>query len=175
MFGPMGEDRSMASVTFKGNPIHTVGELPPVGSKAPDFTLTGPDLSDVTLADFAGRKLVLNIFHSLDTGTCALSVRAFNEKAAGLEDTTVLCVSKDLPFAQKRFCGAEGIDNVDVASDFRSDFGGSYGVTYTDGPIRGLLARAVVVVDAEGTVVYTEQVQETTQEPDYDSALAALN
>ncbi|OCL31488.1 lipid hydroperoxide peroxidase [Tessaracoccus lapidicaptus] len=165
----------MAEITFKGNPIHTVGELPSVGSPAPDFELTGPDLSPVTLADYAGRTLVLNIFHSLDTGTCANSVRAFNQKAAGLDGVTVLNVSKDLPFAQKRFCGAEGIDNVDVASDFRSDFGQRYGVTYTDGPIRGLLSRAVVVVDAEGRVVYTEQVAESSEEPDYDAALAALS
>ncbi len=165
----------MADITFKGNPIHTVGDLPAVGSKAPDFELTGADLSPVTLADYAGRKLVLNIFHSLDTGTCALSMRAFNERAASLDGTTVLCVSKDLPFAQKRFCAAEGIENVEVASDFRSNFGETYGVTYTDGPIRGLLARSVVVVDGEGTVVYTEQVQETSQEPDYDGAIAALS
>lgn len=170
----MGNDLCMASITFKGNPIHTVGELPAVGSKAPDFELTGLDLGPVTLADFAGRKLVLNIFHSMDTGTCALSMRAFNERAAGLEGTTVLCVSRDLPFAQKRFCAAEGIDNVEVASDFRTDFGERYGVTYTDGPIKGLLARTVVVVDVDGTVLYTEQVQETSHEPDYDGALAAL-
>ncbi|AQX16408.1 MULTISPECIES: thiol peroxidase [Tessaracoccus] len=165
----------MAEITFKGNPIHTVGELPSVGSPAPDFELTGPDLSPVTLADYAGRTLVLNIFHSLDTGTCANSVRAFNQKAAGLDGVAVLNVSKDLPFAQKRFCGAEGIDNVDVASDFRSDFGQRYGVTYTDGPIRGLLSRAVVVIDPEGRVVYTEQVAESSEEPDYDAALAALS
>ena len=173
--GVVGKDRRMAEITYKGNPIHTIGELPEVGSAAPDFELTGTDLSPVSLSDFAGGNLVLNIFHSLDTGTCALSVRAFNERAANLEGTTVLCVSKDLPFALKRFCGAEGIDNVLVASDFRSDFGGTYGVTYTDGPIRGLLARSVVVIDGEGTVIYTEQVAETSHEPDYDAALAALN
>lgn len=174
-FGVIGKDRGMADITFKGNPIHTVGALPEVGSAAPDFELTGIDLSPVSLSDFAGSNLVLNIFHSLDTGTCAISVRAFNERAATLEGTKVLCVSKDLPFALKRFCGAEGIENVLVASDFRSDFGGAYGVTYTDGPIRGLLARSVVVVDGEGTVVYTEQVSETSHEPDYDAALAALS
>lgn len=174
-FGGVGKDRDMAEITFKGNPIHTVGELPAVGSKAPDFELTGTDLAPVALADYVGSKLVLNIFHSLDTGTCAKSVRAFNERAAGLEGTKVLCVSKDLPFALNRFCGAEGIDDVDVASDFRTDFGRIYGVTYVDGPIRGLLARAVVVIDADGTVLYTEQVAETTQEPDYDAALAALS
>ena len=165
----------MAEITYKGTPVRTVGELPAVGSKAPDFDLVGADLSPVSLSDFAGGNLVLNIFHSLDTGTCALSVRAFNERAAGLEGTAVLCVSKDLPFALKRFCGAEGIENVVVASDFRSDFGGAYGVTYSDGPLRGLLARSVVVIDGEGTVVYTEQVAETRHEPDYDAALAALS
>ena len=165
----------MAEITYKGTPVRTVGELPAVGSKAPDFDLVGADLSPVSLSDFAGGNLVLNIFHSLDTGTCALSVRAFNERAAGLEGTAVLCVSKDLPFALKRFCGAEGIENVGVASDFRSDFGGTYGVTYTDGPLRGLLARSVVVIDGDGTVVYTEQVAETRHEPDYDAALAALS
>ncbi|MHA6525837.1 thiol peroxidase [Tessaracoccus sp. G1721] len=164
----------MADITYKGTPVHTVGELPAVGTKAPDFELAREDLSPVSLADYAGGNLVLNIFHSLDTGTCALSARAFNERAAGLEGTTVLCVSKDLPFALKRFCGAEGIENVEVASDFRTDFGGAYGVTYADGPLRGLLARSVVVIDGEGTVVYTEQVAETRHEPDYDAALAAL-
>ena len=165
----------MAEITYKGTPVRTVGELPAVGSKAPDFELVGADLSPISLSDFAGGNLVLNIFHSLDTGTCALSVRAFNERAAGLEGTAVLCVSKDLPFALKRFCGAEGIENVGVASDFRSDFGGAYGVTYSDGPLRGLLARSVVVIDGEGTVVYTEQVAETRNEPDYDAALAAIS
>ena len=165
----------MAEITYKGTPLHTVGELPAVGTKAPDFELTGTDMSTVSLSDFAGGNLVLNIFHSLDTGTCAKSVRAFNERAAGLEGTTVLCVSKDLPYALTRFCGAEGIENVVVASDFRTDFGGAYGVTYADGTLRGLLARAVVVIDPEGTVLYTEQVAETRNEPDYDAALAAIS
>lgn len=164
----------MTEILFKGNPVHTVGELPAVGSTAPDFELTGTDLAPVTKADFDGSTLVLNIFPSVDTGVCAMSVRRFNELAAGLDGVRVLCVSRDLPFAQGRFCGAEGIDNVTVASDFRTDLGETYGVTFADGPMRGLLSRAVVVIDADGTVVYTEQVPETTTEPDYDAALAAL-
>ena len=164
----------MAEITYKGTPVRTVGELPAVGSKAPDFELVGADLSPVSLSDFAGGNLVLNIFHSLDTGTCALSVRAFNERAAGLEGTAVLCVSKDLPFALKRFCGAEGINNVVATSDLRDkSFGKTWGLTFTDGPLEGLLSRAVVVTDANGKVVYTEQVAEVGSEPDYDKALAA--
>jgi len=165
----------MASITFQQNPVSTVGELPAQGSAAPDAELVGADLGPVTISGLRGSRVVLNIFPSLDTGTCALSVRTFNERAAGLEDTTVLCVSKDLPFAQARFCGAEGIENVTVASAFRSDFGESYGVTMTDGPLAGLLSRAVVVLDAEGTVLYTQQVPEIADEPDYDAALAALS
>ena len=164
----------MAEITFRGNPIHTVGELPAVGSPAPEFTLVGANLADVTLADFAGRKVVLNIFPSIDTGVCQASVRSFNERAGGREDVTVLNVSADLPFAQGRFCGAEGLDNVTNGSTFRSDFGQEYGVTMTEGPLTGLLSRAVVVVDADGTVAYTEQVPEIGQEPNYDAALAAL-
>lgn len=165
----------MAEITFRGNPIHTAGELPAVGSPAPAFTVTGPDLSDITLDDFRGQQLVLNIFPSVDTGVCAASVRAFNEKAGGREGVTVLNVSADLPFAQARFCGAEGIDGVKNGSAFRSDFGETYGVTMTEGPLRGLLSRAVVVVDADGKVAYTEQVPEIAQEPNYDAALAALS
>ncbi|AQP46234.1 lipid hydroperoxide peroxidase [Tessaracoccus aquimaris] len=165
----------MAEIAFKGNPVHSIGELPAVCSAAPDFEVTGADLQPVTLADFAGQKLVLNIFPSVDTGVCAMSVRTFNEKAAGLEGTKVLCVSRDLPFALNRFCGAEGIENVVVSSDFRTNFGETYGVTFADGPLKGLLSRSVVVIDADGNVVYTEQVDETTTEPDYDAALAALN
>ncbi|WP_296138099.1 thiol peroxidase [uncultured Tessaracoccus sp.] len=164
----------MADITFKGNPVHSTGELPAVGTKAPDFDLVGADLSPVTLEGLRGRKVVLNIFPSLDTGVCAQSVRTFNEKAAGLEGTTVLNVSKDLPFAQARFCGAEGIEHALTASAFRSSFGEDYGVTFTDGPLEALLSRAVVVIDEEGTVAYTQQVAETTSEPDYDAALAAL-
>jgi thiol peroxidase len=164
----------MATTALKGTPIKTVGELPEVGSPAPDFTLTGPDLGDISSADLPGR-LVLNIFPSVDTGVCAASVRRFNQLAAGLDDTTVLCVSQDLPFAQKRFCGAEGLDNVRVGSTFRSDFGDRLGVTQVDGPMKGLLARAVVVIDADGTVSHTELVPDISQEPDYDAAVAAVS
>jgi thiol peroxidase len=164
----------MATVTLRGNPINTSGELPAVGSKAPGFTVTGSDLSDITLDSFAGKNLILNIYPSVDTPTCAASTRAFNQKAAGRDDTVVLCVSQDLPFAFSRFCGAEGIENVKTGSVFRSTFLHDYGVEQVDGPLRGLAARAVVVVDPEGTVKYTELVPEIGQEPDYDSALAAL-
>ena len=165
----------MAETKFKGNPVHTNGDLPAVGASAPDFTVTGKDLADISLGDFAGRRLVLNIFPSIDTGVCAASVRKFNELAAGLENTTVLCVSADLPFAMGRFCGAEGIENVLVGSTFRSSFASDYGVQTVDGPLAGLCARSVVVVDADGAVTYTELVPETTQEPDYDAAVASLS
>lgn len=165
----------MATVTLGGNAIHTRGELPKTGAAAPDFKLVKNDLSAVSLADFKGSKLVLNIFPSVDTGTCAASVRKFNERAASLENTKVLCISRDLPFAQKRFCGAEGIENVVNLSDFRDgNFGKTYGLDFTDGPLEGLLSRAVVVVDANGIVTYTEQVGETADEPDYEAAIAAL-
>lgn len=163
----------MAQITFKGNPVHTVGELPAVGSPAPAFTLTGTDLGEVSKDQFAGKSYVLNIFPSIDTGVCAASVRTFNERVGG-SGTTVLCVSADLPFAQSRFCGAEGIENVSSASTFRSTFGSDYGITMTDGPLAGLLGRAVVVVGADGNVAYTELVPEIAQEPNYDAALAAL-
>jgi len=165
----------MATVTLRGNPIHTSGELPEVGSKAPDFTVTGGDLSDLTLEQFAGKNLILNIYPSVDTPTCAASTRAFNARAGGRDDTAVLCVSQDLPFAFGRFCGAEGIENVKTGSVFRSSFLDDYGVKITDGPLRGLAARAVVILDGDGTVKYTELVPEIGQEPDYDSALAALD
>lgn len=164
----------MAQITFKGSPVSTIGELPAKGSPAPDFTLVKQDLSDTSLADCKGQKLVLNMFPSIDTGVCAASVRAFNEKAAALDNTTVLCVSMDLPFALGRFCGAEGIENVVPASAFRSNFGEHYGVTIADGPLAGLLSRAVVVLDESGSVIYTEQVPEIAEEPNYDAALAAL-
>lgn len=164
----------MAQITFKGNPIHTSGELPAQGSAAPDFTLVKQDLSETVLSDYKGKRLVLNIFPSIDTGVCAISVRKFNEKAAALKNTVVLCVSLDLPFAQSRFCGAEGIKNVVTASAFRSAFGDHYGVTIADGPLAGLLSRAVVVINEKGKVIYTEQVPEIAQEPNYDAALAAL-
>ena len=162
----------MANTAFKGSPVSISGDLPSTGGSAPDFTLTGTDLSDVTRAD--GRRTVLNIFPSVDTGVCAASVRKFNELAAGLDNTDVICVSADLPFALGRFCGAEGIENVTAASTFRSSFGDDFGVTMTDGPLRGLLARSVVVLDENGEVSYTELVPEIGQEPDYDAAINAL-
>jgi thiol peroxidase len=164
----------MAEITFRGNPVHTVGDLPAVGSAAPEFTVTGSDLGDVSLGDFAGQNLVISIFPSIDTQVCATSVRTFNERAAALEGTTVLNVSADLPFALGRFCGAEGIEDVKTASTFRSEFGDTYGVKIGDGPLAGLMSRAVVVVNGDGVVTYTEQVPEIGQEPDYDAALAAL-
>ena len=164
----------MAQITLRGNPIHTAGDLPAVGTAAPDFKLTGGNLADVTANDFAGKTVILNIFPSIDTAVCAASVRAFNQRAAGREDTAVLNVSADLPFAQSRFCGAEGIENVTSASTFRSDFGDAYGARITDGPMAGLLSRAVVVVGPDGKVRYTEQVPEIAQEPDYEAALSAL-
>jgi thiol peroxidase len=163
----------MAQTALGGNPVNTVGDLPEVGS-TPSFTLTKGDLSDVTPADLAGKKVVLNIFPSIDTPTCATSVRKFNERAASLDNTVVLCVSADLPFAQGRFCGAEGIANVQTASSFRTSFGQDLGVALADGKLAGLLARAVVVLDESGTVTYTELVPEIAQEPDYDAAIAAL-
>lgn len=164
----------MADITFKGNSVHTVGELPAVGSAAPQFDLVGADLGPVTREAFAGKRIVLNIFPSVDTGVCAKSVRTFNERAAGLDNSAVLCVSQDLPFALARFCGAEGIENVTVASGFRSSFADDFGVRMSDGPLAGLCSRAVVVLDADGTVLYTEQVPEIGQDPDVDAALAAL-
>ena len=166
----------MAQVTLKGNPIHTVGELPKVGNAAPTFTLTRKDLSEVTLADYKGQRVVLNIFPSVDTPTCATSVRTFNAQASKAANTVVLCVSVDLPFAAGRFCAAEGLDNVVPASAWRNpEFGQGYGVTLVDGPLRGLLARAVVVLDVAGKVLHTELVPEIAQEPNYAAALAVLN
>lgn len=163
----------MAQITLHGNPINTVGELPTVGSKAPAFNLVGTDLGAVGSDQFSGKPVVLNIFPSIDTPVCATSVRTFNERAAAT-GATVLCVSNDLPFAQARFCGAEGIENVKTGSAFRDGFGQSYGVSIVDGPMAGLLARAVVVVGADGNVAYTELVPEVAQEPNYDAALAAV-
>ena len=165
----------MASITFKGTPVQTVGNLPAKGSKAPDFTLTKTDLSDVSLKEFAGKKKILNIVPSLDTGTCAASAKRFEKEAGSLANTVVLTISKDLPFASKRFCGSEGIENVITLSQLRNDtFGSAYGVTMADGPLAGLLSRAVLVLDESDTVIYTEQVPEIAQEPDYDSALEAV-
>ena len=165
----------MAKITFKGNPVATIGDLPRVGSQAPDFTLTKNDLAAITKKDLAGKNVVLNIFPSIDTGVCATSVRTFNQKAAALPNTTVLCISKDLPFAMKRFCSAEGIEKVTTASWFRgADFGKDYGVTMTDGPLAGLFARAVVVFDKTGKVVHSELVPEIAQEPNYEQTIAAV-
>ena len=165
----------MASVTLKGNTVNTSGELPAKGAKAPDFTLTGTDLKDVTLATFAGRRKVLNIVPSLDTAVCATSTRFFNSKASALPNTVVLVVSADLPFAAKRFCTTEGLENVVPLSLMRSKkFAEDYGVLLADGPLAGLAARAVVVLDEEDRVVYTQLVPEITQEPDYESALSAV-
>lgn len=165
----------MASVTLQGNPVEVAGALPAKGSQAPDFILTGGDLSEVALSDLAGKKKVLNIFPSVDTGTCAMSVRKFNEKAAALENAVVLCISADLPFAQKRFCGAEGIENVKKLSSFRHpEFSEALGVKIASGPLAGLNARAVVVLDEENRVLHSELVGEIADEPDYQAALAAL-
>ena len=165
----------MASITLGGNPIHTSGELPKVGTKLADFKLVKNDLSIASLGDFAGSKLVLNIFPSIDTGTCAASVRKFNESASKLENTKVLCISRDLPFAQKRFCGAEGLENVVNLSDFQEgSFGKANGLEIVDGVLAGLHSRSVIVVDENGTVSYTEQVPEIANEPNYEAALASL-
>lgn len=165
----------MTTITLKGSPVHTIGELPAKGSQAPAFTLVATDLSEVSRADFAGKRLVLNIFPSVDTATCAMSVRHFNADASQLANTVVLCVSADLPFAMSRFCGAEGLANVKSGSVFRApEFGRDYGVLITTGPLAGLLSRAVVVVDEGGKVIHAEQVAEITHEPDYAAALAVL-
>ena len=166
----------MATITLKGTTIHTIGTLPAIGVQGPDFTLTKTDLGEVSLGDFRGNKVVLNIFPSLDTPTCAMSVRKFNETASRLQDTVVFCISADLPFAQQRFCGAEDLENVISLSVFRHpEFGKNYGVTITDGPLAGLLSRAVVIIDEKGKVIYTEQVPEIINEPDYEAALKALS
>ncbi len=165
----------MAIITLAGNPINTSGELPTIGSAAVDFELVAKNLSRVSFADLKGARLVLNIFPSLDTGTCAASVRYFNELAGKLENTKVLCISRDLPFAQARFCGAEGLENVVTLSDFETgQFGRDYGLQVIEGPMKGLLSRVVIIVDADGKVSYTQQVAEVSQEPDYDAVVEAL-
>ena len=165
----------MAAITLGGNPIHTAGELPKNGVQAPDFSLVKTDLSTASLADFAGNKLVLNIFPSIDTGVCATSVRTFNQKASELKNTKVLCISRDLPFAQKRFCGAEGLENVENLSDFKDgSFGKANGLEIVDGPLAGLHSRVVIVLDENGTILHTEQVSEIADEPNYEAALAVL-
>lgn len=165
----------MASITFKGKAITTAGELPKVGEQAPDFTLTNDSLEDISLNDFSGKRLILNIFPSIDTGICAMSARHFNGAASKLENTVVMNVSKDLPFAQIRFCGAEGLDDVQNASEFKNTgFSSNYKVIMEGGPLAGLFSRAIVVIDETGKVIYTEQVPEIVQEPDYAKALASL-
>ena len=162
----------MSEITLKGNKIHTSGNLPEVNSTAKDFNLQTTDLNSKSLNDYKGRNVVMNIFPSVDTGVCATSVRKFNEEASNLDNTTVLCISRDLPFAQKRFCAAEGIENVEMLSDYESGkFGDDYGLTITDGPMKGLHSRAIVVLDENHNVVYTEQVPEITQEPNYEKAI----
>ena len=164
----------MSTTRFHGEPANTVGELPAVGSAAPAFSLTAADLSDLTSESLAGKRVVLNIFPSIDTGVCAASVREFIKRAASLDNTAVVCVSADLPFAARRFCAAEGINDVLVGSSFRSSFGKDYGVTLVDTPLAGLLARAVVVLDADGTVLHEELVADMANEPNYDAAVAVL-
>ena len=165
----------MTTITLGGNPIHTSGELPKVGTQTANFNLVNTDLGTSTLADFSGSRVVLNIFPSIDTGTCAASVRKFNEKASTKENTKVLCISRDLPFAQKRFCGAEGLENVINLSDFKDgSFGKNFGLEITDGPLAGLHSRVVIVPDEKGTILHTEQVGEIAEEPNYEAALAVL-
>lgn len=165
----------MATITLKGNPIHTCGSLPAVGSKAPDFKLVAGDLSEATLASFAGKKVILNIVPSLDTGICQLSAKAFNSRSSDIPGVAVVNVSMDLPFAQKRFCDAEKLAHISNLSGFRSPgFGKDYGVAIVDGPLAGLYSRAVVVVDADGNVVHAQQVPEIVQEPDYEAVLSAV-
>ncbi|MCP5500763.1 MAG: thiol peroxidase [Leptospiraceae bacterium] len=165
----------MAEIKLKGNPIQTSGNLPAIGTKAPDFLLTKVNLSDVSLKDYEGKKLILNIFPSVDTAVCATSVRKFNEKASSLDNVAVLCISTDMPFAHSRFCGAEGIKNVDSLSELRNrNFGNDYGLRISTGPLAGVLSRCIIVLDEKGIVKYTEQVPEITQEPDYEKALQAI-
>ena len=167
--------KKMANITLKGNPINTIGNLPEVGSKASEFSLKTVALATNSLSDFIGKNVVLNIFPSVDTGTCATSVREFNKQAAKLENTVVLCISKDLPFAQARFCGAEGIENVVMLSDFANgSFGKDYGLEITNGPLANLHSRAVIVLDTNGKVIYTEQVSDIVDEPNYEAALNAI-
>jgi thiol peroxidase len=163
------------TITLKGNEVHTIGKLPSVGSTIRDFALVDSGLNVKTLENFDGKKKVFNIFPSIDTPTCAASSRKFNEEASKLDNTVIINVSKDLPFALGRFCAAEGLNNVETLSDFRSSFGDDYEVTITDSPLKGLLSRAVIVTDENNKVVYTEQVSEIANEPNYDAALAALN
>ena len=172
---PFAQQMKESTVLAGGNPIHIVGNLPKKGATAPNFSLTDNSMKQKSLSDFNGKYVLLNIFPSVDTGVCSASVRHFNEDAAKLPNTTVLCISKDLPFAQKRFCGAEGIKNVVMLSDFRSDFGDKYGVKIADSAMKGLLSRAVVVINPEGKIIYEEQVSDIAHEPNYEAAIAAIN
>lgn len=172
--GKKSTPKKGTQVTLGGNPVHTVGSLPKVGAKLPSFTLTTGDLQDVSNKDFAGKRIIFNIFPSIDTNTCATSTRTFNSLVGNLKNTEVWCVSADLPFAQKRFCGAEGLNNVKTASTFRSDFGKTFGVTLRDSVLKGVLARAIVVADEKGKVLHTEMVSEIAKEPNYDAAVKAL-
>lgn len=165
----------METIFFKGTPCHTYGDIPATGTQAPGFRLTGKDLDTVSLSDYKGKRVILNIFPSLDTGVCAMSVRRFNKEAASLDNTAVVCISMDLPFAMGRLCAAEGIDNLTVASAFRSpEFVKEYGLQMVDGPLAGLLARAVIVVDTDGKVIFSDLVEEITREPDYEGAISVL-
>ena len=165
----------MPNITFKGNAVHTLGDLPKIGSQAPDFSLTKNDLSPVTLKEFSGKNVILNIFPSIDTPVCQASTRKFNEAVSKLDNTVVLCLSKDLPFALGRFCGAEGLKNVITGSEYKnSDFGNNYKVTITNGILEGLFSRAIVIVGSDGKVIYTEQVPDIAQEPNYEKALSAV-
>lgn len=165
----------MSQITLKGNPIHTSGSLPPKGAQAPDFKLVKADLSEASLKDYSGKKKILNIFPSIDTGTCAMSVRQFNKKASEVSNTVILNISADLPFAQKRFCGAEGIENAITLSTFRSSFAKDYGLQMVDGPLSGLCSRVVIVLNENNQVLYTEQVPDIVNEPNYEAALKALH
>ena len=166
----------MANITLKGNPIQTTGELPALNTQAPNFDLVANDLSHKSLNDYSGKRIILNIFPSLDTGTCAASVRNFNKLAAELDNTVVLCISRDLPFAQARFCGAEGLENVFTLSDFVSgQFGKDYGLLFANGPLKDLDSRCVVVLDQTHKVIYSEQVSEIVNEPNYEAAIAVLS
>ena len=164
----------MATITLKGNPFKTIGNLPSLGSKALDFSLRTVELNNISPSDFIGNKVILNIFPSVDTGTCATSVRTFNKAASELENTKVICVSRDLPFAHARFCGAEGIKNIISASDISGEFAKNYGVKITEGPLEGLCSRSIVILNEEGSVIYTEQVPETVDESYYEAATNAL-
>lgn len=165
----------MTRITLQGDQIETIGQLPAINSQAPEFTLTRQDLSDSSLSDFSGQTVVLNIFVSLDTSICAASVRRFNAEASDLDNTVVLCISADLPFAHQRFCEAEGLERVIPLSVFRSpDFGKNYGVTITTGPLAGLLSRSIIIIDEDGKIIYTEQVPEIAQDPDFDTALQVI-